>query len=60
MLIDDNDDDCQLLEAVSHLGITGMRPGDKLASVKLEAMDTECPQVRLELILVTSARSLIC
>ena len=35
----------QLLEAVSHLGITGMRPGDKLASVKLEAMEAECPQV---------------
>ena len=35
----------QLLEAVSHLEITGMRPGDKMASVKLEAMETESPQV---------------
>ena len=43
---------------MSHLGITGMRPGDKLASVKLEAMDTECPQVRLELIVVTSELSI--
>jgi len=34
----------QLLEAVSHLEITGMRPGDKQASVKLEAMETESPQ----------------
>ena len=38
----------QLLEAVSHLEITGMRPGDKLASVKLEAMETESPQVNAD------------
>ena len=38
----------QLLEAVSHLEITGMRPGDKMASVKLEAMETESPQVNAD------------
>ena len=38
----------QLLEAVSHLEITGMRPGDKQASVKLEAMETESPQVNAD------------
>ena len=34
----------RLVNSVAHLGITGMRGGDKRAEVKTEAMEAECEE----------------